>query len=72
MAFFSDAQDSPINFQGQLNEFTKNPDKLTPRYVYEESRTVEDHIKVFKEFATESRFNMKMWLSICSLTPLEK
>ena len=48
MAFFANAQDSPIDLQGLLYELPKNPDKFSLRYVYKESQTTEDHIKVFK------------------------
>ena len=47
MDFFVNAQYSPM--QVPLHDITKNPKKFTPRYFYEESRMMEDHIKIFKE-----------------------
>ena len=49
MAFFANIQDSPISLQPPLHDLPKNPDKFSPRYIYKESRIVEEHTKVFKE-----------------------
>ena len=49
MAFFANVVDSPINLTGALHDLLKNPKNFFPRFIYEEARTVEDHIKVFKE-----------------------
>ena len=49
MAFFANMQDSPITLKPLLHDLPKNLDKFASRYIYEESRTTEDHIKVFRE-----------------------
>lgn len=55
MDFFANAQDSPISLQGKFHDLLENPDKFTPRYIYEESKTAEDHIKVFKEICNRKQ-----------------
>ena len=47
--FFANIQDSPISLQAPLHDLLKNPNKFSPTYIYEESKTTEDDIKVFRE-----------------------
>ena len=49
MAFFANAVNSPINLTGPLHDLPKNPEKFCPRFIFGETRTAEDHVKVFKE-----------------------
>ena len=49
MAFFANMQDSPISLQPPLYDLPKNLDKFAPRCIYEEFRTTDNHIKVFRE-----------------------
>ena len=46
---FENAVDSPINLRGALHDLPKNPKKFCPRFIYGETQTVEDHVKIFKE-----------------------
>lgn len=55
MAFFANAIDSPIKLQGALNDLPKNPKKLCPRFIYEETRIAKDHIKVSKEICNQKQ-----------------
>ena len=55
MAFFENTQDSPISLQPLLHNLSKNPIKFAPRYIYEESKMVEEHIKVFKELCNRKQ-----------------
>ena len=55
MAFFGNAVDSPINLRGALHDLPKNPKKFCPRFIYGETRTAEDHVKVFKEICNRKK-----------------
>lgn len=67
MVFFTVNEISPLNVGATLNELSKNPEKLCPKYVYGESRIIEDCIKNFKEIFNQAHIaHMDV---VCKLFP---
>ena len=59
MTFFDNMQDSPISLQPPLHDLPMNPNNFSLRYIYEESRMTEDHVKVLKEIFNRKKVQHK-------------
>lgn len=65
--YFFNAQSSPLNLTRPLHDLPKNLEKFCPWFIYGESRTAEDHIKIFKEIC--NRNQIQHMDVVCHLFP---